>query len=347
MERGKHTIHEIKSQPHVWQSAVAVFTENQSALTDLFAENTFDKIIVTGCGSTYYLSQIGARLLQKFAALSAQAYPASEIVLYPDVMLNKNQQTLLIAVSRSGTTSETVSAIRTFKEKTSGKIITITCDSQTPLAQAADLVFAIEAAQEKSVAQTRSFSSMCVVIQQIAAHLGKENSAHSPDIAAICQSLLENYSNVAQSLGENPKIQKFFFLGSDTLYGIASEAMLKMKEMSLSYSEAFHTLEFRHGPMSMVGDDSLVVGLVSSSSADYEIQVLREMQAKGATILALGQGIVGFEHTIQIPESVPAWNVPILYLPILQLISYHRSLFNEQNPDNPHNLTAVISLDNI
>lgn len=347
MERGKHTIHEIKSQPQVWRDALAVFTENQSGLATLFAENTFDKVIVTGCGSTYYLSLAGARLLQKFAGLAAQAYPASEIVLYPDVMLNKNQQTLLIAVSRSGTTSETVSAIRTFKEKANGKIITVTCDSQTPLAQAADLVFAIESAQEESVAQTRSFSSMCVVIQQIAAYLGKQNNASNSDIATICQSLLDNHSGLAQSLGENPNIQKFFFLGSDTLYGIASEAMLKMKEMSLSYSEAFHMLEFRHGPMSMVGDDSLVVGLVSSSSAAYEVQVLKEMQAKGATILALGQNIQGFEHTVQIPDNVPAWDVPILYLPVLQLIGYYRSLFNKQNPDNPHNLTAVISLDNI
>ena len=67
-------------------------------------------------------------------------------------------------------------------------------------------------------------------------------------------------------LGENRAINKFFFLGSDALYGIACEAMLKMKEMSLAYSEAYHTLEFRHGPMSMVdGADSLVIGLITSA----------------------------------------------------------------------------------
>jgi glucosamine--fructose-6-phosphate aminotransferase (isomerizing) len=112
-------------------------------------------------------------------------------------------------------------------------------------------------------------------------------------------------------------------------------------------SEAFHTLEFRHGPMSMVGSDALVVGLISSTSAAHELQVLREMQAKGATVLAIGPGAYDFEHTIALPEHVPAWATPILYLPILQLIAYHRSLFNQQNPDNPHNLTAVVSLDTI
>src|SRR5215204_5032855 len=122
---------------------------------------------------------------------------------------------------------------------------------------------------------------MCVIMQQIAALIGKDNLTESQNIPTICQSLFDTHSSLAQSLGENPQIQKFFFLGADTLYGIAAEAMLKMKEMSLSYSEVFHTLEFRHGPMSMVGADSLVVGLVSASSAEYELQVLKEMQEKG------------------------------------------------------------------
>jgi glutamine---fructose-6-phosphate transaminase (isomerizing) len=347
MKRGEHTIHEIKSQPQVWQKALDVFAKNRQALATLFEENTFDKVIVSGCGSTYYLSLTGARLLQKIAGLSASAYPASEIILYPESMLNKNQHTLLIAVSRSGTTSETVKVIEVFKEQAKGKIITVTCDAQTPLAQAADLVFAIEEAQEKSVAQTRSFSSMCVVLQQIAAFLGKQMITDSENIPTDCQHLLDTYEDLAQSLAENLKLQKFFFLGSDMLYGIAAEAMLKMKEMSLSYSEVFHTLEFRHGPMSMVGEDSLVIGLISTSSEKYEVQVLKEMQEKGATILAIGQGQYDFEYSVQMPTNNLAWAVPILYLPILQLIAYYRSLFNNQNPDKPHNLTAVISLDNI
>jgi glutamine---fructose-6-phosphate transaminase (isomerizing) len=346
-ERGKHTFHEITSQPQIWQHALTAFNDKESELAALFENNTFDNIIVTGCGSTYYLALTAARLIQKFSYRPARAYPASEIVLYPDATLNANDNTLLIAVSRSGTTSETVRALNVFRERGMGKILTVTCNAQTPLAQGADMFIAIEAAQEQSVAQTRSFSSMCVVVQQIAAFLGKQNLTASANLPTICQTLLDMYSTLAQALGENPQIQKFFFLGADTLYGIAAEAMLKMKEMSLSYSEVFHTLEFRHGPMSMVGADSLVVGLVSASSAEYELQVLKEMQAKGTTILAIAQAATEFERTIVLPDNVPSWTVPILYLPTLQLVAYHRSLFNQQDPDNPHNLTAVISLDNI
>ena len=155
---------------------------------------------------------------------------------------------------------------------------------------------------------------------------------------------------VAQSsLGEDGAIQKFFFLGSDALYGIACEAMLKMKEMSLSYSEAYHTLEFRHGPMSMVGEDSLVIGLISPDAARQEQRVLQEMAEMGATVLAIGQNCASPSphHSGACRPDLPAWSTPVLYLPVLQLLAYHRAIFNGCDPDNPQQLTAVVSLDDI
>ena len=158
---------------------------------------------------------------------------------------------------------------------------------------------------------------------------------------------MDTYGDLARSLGENGAIAKFFFLGSDALYGIACEAMLKMKEMSLSYSEAYHMLEFRHGPMSMVGGDSLVIGLVSPDAARHEIRVLHEMADMGATVLAIGQTPSESQHRISLPADLPPWSMPVLHLPVLQLLAYHRAIFNGCDPDNPHQLSAVISLDGI
>ena len=155
------------------------------------------------------------------------------------------------------------------------------------------------------------------------------------------------YSDLAQTLGEDGAISKFFFLGSGALYGIACEAMLKMKEMSLSYSEAYHTLEFRHGPMSMVGADSLVIGLISPGAARHEGRVLQEMAALGATVLAIGPELGGFQHQVDLPADLPAWSMPVLYLPALQLLAYRRAIYNGCDPDQPHQLSAVISLDDI
>jgi len=343
---GRHTLHEIMSQPKVWPQALKAFAEQQSAFINLMSVPAFDKVIVSGCGSTYYLAMTAARLLRK-SGMDALACPASELLFYPDSIYLPQQRYLLICVSRSGTTSETVRAQANFKAAVSGKIITVTCDSSSPLAQNADLTFAIDAAQEKSVAQTRSFSSMALVLQQMAAALARHDLNSSVRLPAVCQALLDTHANLIKSLAENDSIKKFFFLGADALYGIACEAMLKMKEMSLSYSESFYTMEFRHGPMSMVAEDSLVIGLISPDSATHDLQVLQEMQAIGASILAIAQSETDFQHHIALPAELPSWNTPILYLPPLQLLAYHRALFMGQNPDQPHNLSAVISLDDI
>lgn len=346
MNRGRHTLDEIMSQPQVWPQALKAFGEQQSTFMALMTAAAFDSVIVTGCGSTYYLALFAARLLRQ-SGLDAAAYPASELLFYPDSIYLPRRRHLLIYLSRSGTTTETVRAQASFKASIGGQTITVTCDSASPLAQNADLTFAIDAAQEESIAQTRSFSSMGLVVQQMAAALDGDDPSSGTRLPAACQALFDGYGGLVESLGVDGGISKFFFLGSDALYGIACEAMLKMKEMSLSYSEAFHTMEFRHGPMSMVGADSLVVGLISPDSAAHDLQTLREMQAAGARILTIAQRESGFPHHIALPADLPAWNAAVLHLPLLQLLAYHRALFQGQNPDRPHNLSAVISLDSI
>lgn len=346
MTGGQYTLREIMSQPEAWEEALAAFDPQDRLLQSWLETGAFDHVIVTGCGSTYYLALTTARLL-RHSGVDALACPASELLLNTDAICTPGQQYLLLTLSRSGTTSETLRAQEQFKSRIGGSVITITCDSSSPLAAGADLAFAIDAAQEKSVAQTRSFSSMAVIVQQMAAHLSERNLADSSQLPAVCNQLLESHAVLARSLAENAAIEKFFFLGMDALYGIACEAMLKMKEMSLSYSEAYHTLEFRHGPMSMVGEDSLVIGLISPEAAKQEIRVLDEMADLGATVLAITQTHIENHQYVRLPADLPGWCAPVLYLPVLQLLAYHRALFMGCDPDQPHNLSAVVSLDDI
>ncbi len=344
MTSGRYTRAEIMSQPDVWVDALAAFDPHRRPLQSMLESRAFDQIIVTGCGSTYYLALTAARLLRQ-AGRHALACPASELLLHLNSICIPGARYLLLSVSRSGFTSETARAQQRFKAKVGGPALTVTCDSHSPLAKAADLAIAIDAAQEQSVAQTRSFSSMAVVLQQMAAHLAGVNLADGYALPDYCRHLLERYGDLAQSLGENAAIRKFFFLGSDALYGIACEAMLKMKEMSLATSEAYHTLEFRHGPMSMVGEDSLVIGLISPEGAKQEIRLLDEMAAMGARVLAVGQTRIENHQNVMLPADLPAWRAPVLYLPVLQLLAYHRAIFNGCDPDKPQNLSAVISLE--
>jgi glucosamine--fructose-6-phosphate aminotransferase (isomerizing) len=114
-----------------------------------------------------------------------------------------------------------------------------------------------------------------------------------------------------------------------------------MKEMTLTHSEAFHFLEFRHGPMSMVGRSAVVVGMLSDANRMHEAKVLAEMRTLNGTVVSLGESDADVVFDSGIPE--PARGV--LYLPVLQLMAYSRSLKKSLNPDRPTNLTAVVKLD--
>lgn len=348
-ESGVYSFSEITSQPTVWTQAAATFQRHADAFKALYASRPFNRVLFTGCGSTYYLSQIGAALFQQVARIPARAHPGSELALMPDTVLWPNDIPLLIAVSRSGETSETLAAVRTFRERTKGAVVTVTCDAATSLAKAADLTIALPEAQETSLAQTRSFASMLIAVQAMAALISGQDVTAIANIGQKAAALLDRYSDLARKLGQDRQIERFFFLGTGMLYGVACEGMLKMKEMSLSYSEAFHVLEFRHGPMSMVNENALVTGMLSDEAHAQEVAVLNEMRKRGAQILALGtpdqrEGLDSSAHFVPIGWALPRWARPVTYLPVLQLLAYYRALSNGQDPDRPANLTFVISL---
>lgn len=346
---GNFTYQEIMSQQSMWSEAVHVFQKNAEQLKAIYTEAAFDSVLLTGCGSTYYLALTGAAMIQQFMGVTAQAYPASEIALLPERVFVPGRRYLLIAISRSGETTETLAAVRSFREHTQQPVIAVTCASESALGTSADLTFAVDAAQETSVAQTRSFASMLIVVQGIVASLA---NADQLDALSLLESqiadVFKNYHALARQLGEDRQIERFYFLGSGILYGIANEAMLKMKEMSLSYSEAFHFLEFRHGPMSMVNGQTLIIGLLSDDAWQQELSVLHDMRQRGATILAISEDKLAGDaptfHGVSLKSSLPSWARTVLYLPLLQLMAYYRALSRDQNPDIPANLEFVISL---
>ena len=153
--------------------------------------------------------------------------------------------------------------------------------------------------------------------------------------------LMEKYESYANGIGEILDFDRFYFLGSSFRYGLACEVNLKMKEMTLTHSEPFHFLEFRHGPMSMVNQNAVVVGMLSDANRVHEAKVLSEMKMLGGTVTSLGEFDADVEFKSGVPESVRG----VLYLPILQLMAFYRSLAKGLNPDRPTNLTAVVKLD--
>jgi len=340
MTQGIHTQQEIWSQPAAWQDALAVHRRSQAALAPLLAGQHMQTVF-TGCGSTYYLALAAAALFQEQTGRSARAVPAGELLLNPATALTADK-TLLVAVSRSGATSETVRAVEQFRQQARGPVIALTNYELAPLAGLADAALVIAAGQEESVAQTRSFASLYVA----ATALALQAAGRSDLLGAMAQlpaqgaALLEQGAAPARALGENLALDRFYFLGSGARYGLACEVNLKMKEMTLTHSEPFHFLEFRHGPQSMVNGQTAVVGLLSAASASHERQVLAEMAALGATVFDLAEEGARVTFASGLPEAVRG----VLYLPVLQMMAYYRALAKGLDPDRPNNLTAVIKL---
>ncbi len=344
MSNGQFTHQEILSQPDAWMAALDVIQENTDDIQQLYEEGHFESVMFTGCGSTYYLALAAASLMQRQCNIYTRAMPASEIWLYPRTSYLADQRTLLVAISRSGETTETLRAVESFKARTGGVVLTLSCYPDRPLTPLGDLNLILPSGQENSVAQTRAFSVLYLTSIAIIAlwneqeHLLDEIS-RLPELA---RNLLPNYATIAQKWGQNPSLDRFYFLGSGPRFGLACELSLKMKEMSLSHSEAFQFLEFRHGPQSMITPTALTIGLVSQFNLEREKTVLDEMRARGGQILSIGDD-GQFDVAFRTHLSAEAAN--LLYLPMGQLLAYEHAIFRGCDPDQPHNLTTVVHLD--
>jgi glucosamine--fructose-6-phosphate aminotransferase (isomerizing) len=343
---GQHTLAEIMSQPSVWEEVLQTFKANQARVLDSWNQLNLSDVLFIGCGSTFYLSQVAASLFQSLTGVPAKSCPSSELLLFPSMTLTQPGQTLLVAISRSGTTTETLEAVNRFRNMGGLAVWAISCYRESRLAQTSDLALIAESAHEQSVAQTRSFSSMLLLVKALAATVAGEDVSALDRLPNALRQIMGQSEGLAQQLGSRVEIERIFFLGSGLQYGIANEAMLKMKEMSLTNSEAFHFLEFRHGPMSMSNEQALVVGLVCDDVRAHEEQVLSQMKGLGAWTLGLNTTTQSNCHdAVRFSLEAPPWALPALYLPPLQLMAYYRSISKGLDPDNPRNLEAVVSLD--
>ncbi len=349
MPKDFSTWHEIIGQPQSWRATLESFIAERATVEAFLEQAEFDRVLVVGCGSTHYLAQTAAVTLARSTGIPAQALPSSELWLFPNAI--PAGRALLLTVSRSGATTETLWALERFRKAKTGPVVAVTCYPESALAQQADLALVAPDAQEQSIAQTRSFTNMLLLTQALGAVLARDGRAlerlrRLPD---ALNDLVERVRDLSCQLGTDLSIERFFFLGGGPLYGLANEAMLKMKEMTLSHSEAYHPLEFRHGPMSMVNEHTLIVGLLSDTGLAQELRVLKDMRQLGARTLALTEEASAFtdwqaDHIVELESGLGEWERGPLYLPVLQRLAYHRAVAKGLDPDHPHNLQAVVEL---
>jgi len=350
MEKGHFTRQEILSQPEAWTAALKVLDEIRRSILDLEPGRRYGQVLFTGCGSTYYLALAAAALTQDLTGLPARAFPASELWLYPRSSY-VDAKTLLVAVSRSGETTETLRACEAFLSQERGDLLTVSCYGDIPLAKMGSINIVLPSGQEQSVAQTRAFSTLYLgTIALACLWAGREDLfASLSNLPEAGRRLLKNYTSLAAELGRDTTIDRFYWLGSGPRHGLACELSLKMKEMSLSHGEPFHFMEFRHGPKSMVTPSSLVVGLRSSVNEKHESAVLADVNALGGRVLDMAEAGStasprGADRGVRFESGLDEAIRNVLYLPIGQMIAFERSISKNLNPDRPNNLDTVVKL---
>ena len=334
-----YTWQEIQSQPEAWSAALKKLHEY--SLDPSSSKPESGDVIFTGCGSTYYLALSAAAVTQDLTGLTCRALPASELWLNPKSSYPQGKSTL-VAISRSGETTETLNACRAFLEEKRGDLFTFSCYAEQPLAKMGKLNIVLDSAQERSVAQTRAFSTLFLGTLALAIHWSgrEELISELAQLPELGQKVMDKSAEVTEILGRDIITDRFYWLGSGSRYGLACEASLKMKEMSLTHSEPFYFLEFRHGPKSMVTPSARVIGMVSTENSGREMAVLNEMKELGGRMLRIAEKDADLSFESGLMEPIR----DILFLPVAQSIAFHRAISKGLNPDLPTNLDPVVKL---
>ncbi len=337
------TYQEIRSQPQAWAQAWQRVDEARAALQALGPADRYAQVLFVGCGSTYHLGQAAAAQFQALLGVPAVARPGGEVLLYPETVYPRAGRLLLVALSRSGTTTETVRAVEAFRALQHGPVLVFTNDPKSPLARLGDLTLAVEAGQERSVVQTRSFASLYVAVTAWTLLWAGDEEARQAmrTLPSIGERLLTTYENATHALAAQPW-RLVFVLGGGPRYGLAAELALKVQETTLTPALAYPFLDFRHGPKSLIDPATLIVGLrAPGATATAEMAVLEEARALGGHILTIGEEQADWAFHSGLPASARG----VLYLPLLQLWAYFRAVARGLNPDRPRHLQAVVEVD--
>ena len=286
-------------------------------------------IVVVGCGTSYYLAQNVASAMN-LNGQRAIAVPGGEWARRPQAYLADTRDVYVVALSRSGESTETVQAVEASRVR-GLKTLGITCEFDSSLARVSDQVLFAPTHALEGIVMSSSASLMLLLGLRLAA------VSLDPAIAASAEHAMHSLDDQL----DNALLSRshFVYLGGGAYYGLASEGALKLQEMSLTYTQVFHPLEYRHGPMSLVDAKTCVVLIYSPQSLEEESQLCAELQAKGA--LVIGFGGPG-DLSIEIAQN--GLDRSLAILPALQLFGERLAQHKHLDSTAPRHLTKVVRL---
>ena len=348
--KNSHTWNEIASQGKVWK-AVLQGLNDSAVVTDILRRSEGRRtFIFLGCGTSYYQAEAAATSWTALTGHSAQAVASSEILLFPEMLRGGEQNACAVAVSRSGRTSETVRATSVLQGELKIPTAGITCERGSELEAICERTIVLTECEEKSTVMTSSFTSMLLSLQYLASRLGgnKRFIEDLRDMAEQFSPRINVLTKQIEAFLAERSFADFIFLGQGALNGIAREAALKVMEMSCSYSQSFHTLEFRHGPKAIVSPQACLTFFLSDAGQKAEREVLTEMKELGGTTICVCDRAThaltaSSDLVLETGGKGLAWLAP--YVVPGQLLGFFVGMAKGLNPDQPKNLTRVVVLD--
>jgi len=348
---GHLTLQEILSQPEAWLETARKFDQNSELLREMHSFSQDGPWLFVACGSSYYLSRTIAAQWAKLLQIACTAVPASELLFARHETMKRTGARQVVLVSRSGKTTEVLRAAQWLKSE-AVRTLGVTCSESSVLEELCTHTLKLPWADEKSMVMTRSFTSILLFFERLGAKLAGDAELVSaldalPEKTATW--LAANADKI-RALGTKRRFADFVFLGQGAHYWLAQEAALKMTEMSSSYAQAYHTLEFRHGPKAIASDETLITFFLSETAADEEILLARELRKLGAATLVVANRATpelrrASDLLIELGLSEPEYaRMAITAIPA-QLLGLAVGLRKGLNPDIPKNLTHAVVLD--
>lgn len=316
-----------------------------------------NKIYIVACGTAYHAGVVGKYAIEKLARIPVEVDIASEF-RYREPLIDS--KTLMIVISQSGETADTLAALRLAKEK-QARVLAVTNVVGSSVAREADDVLYTWAGPEIAVASTKAYVTQLIAMYIIALFFAQNKETLSKEeleeyknemlqLPAKAEKILETKEVVQKFASKNYMHKDMFFLGRGVDYAVAMEGSLKLKEISYIHSEAYAAGELKHGPIALIEKGTVVIALATQDSLyDKMVSNIKEVVTRGAKVLGFAfEGQNEIEKSVDtaryIPKTLPIL-APVISIIPLQLLSYYVATLKGCDVDKPRNLAKSVTVE--
>lgn len=342
-----YMLKEIMEEPRVLEETLKPYLNNSELLPDL---STYEEIHIVACGSAMYAGMIGKTLLEEKANLKCYIECASE---YRYKKIIYDRKTLVILISQSGETADTIAAMKKAKENNIDTLAIVNVKTST-IAREADKQLFIEAGPEIAVATTKAYILQVAVLALLSYKaafskkliqefdIEKELKALPKQLNSILEQQ-ETYKALAKKIYNENNI---FFIGRKIDYSICLEGSLKLKEVSYIHSEAYQAGELKHGTISLINDMTPVIAVVTDEEVkEKTISNIEEVKSRGAFMIVISTEEYKNCHENIVVPKINDFFQPILVVPVLQLLAYEVAKLRDCDIDKPKNLAKSVTVE--